>query len=74
MAVYNPEAVAVELLRVAVKAEPNARVIANVTAHDIAMFVVKHIHTCPSCGATSGVNIDCDLCGVISGLEAEIER
>ena len=71
---YNPEAIAVELLRCAVSWEPDVRLLGNVTAHDIALFVVKHIHTCPKCGATSGVNIDCDLCGVISGLEAELEQ
>jgi hypothetical protein len=71
---YNPEAIAVELLRAAVAWEPEARVIANVTAHNLALFVVRHIHTCPKCGACAGVNIDCDLCGVISGLEAEIEQ
>lgn len=62
------EAVAVELLRTAIKHDPDAILVGGVSAKDLARFAASIIGTCPKCGATAWVNIDCDLCGVCSSL------
>lgn len=64
----NPEACAVEVLRCALSHNPNARLIGNVRAIDIAALAAAAIDTCPKCGATAWVNIDCDLCSVCHSL------
>lgn len=58
----NIESIAVEILRCALSHEPAVALIGNVTALDIAILAVRSIDTCPSCGSTAWVNIDCELC------------
>lgn len=71
----NPEKRAVEVLKCALAWEPDARLIGNVRAADIAALAAGAIDTCPKCGATAWVNIDCDLCTVCFSLAyAEPER
>lgn len=63
------EATAVETLKCCLAWDPGARVLGNVRAIDLAALMVKLIDTCPKCGATAWVNIDCDLCGVCHDLD-----
>lgn len=67
----NPEAIAVDVLKCAVSHEPGVRLIGNVTAEQVACLAAHAIDTCPKCGATAWVNIDCDLCGVCMHLMHE---
>lgn len=64
----NREAVAVDVLRCALAWEPNVCLIGNVMACEIAALAASAIDTCPKCGATAWVNIDCDLCMVVGQL------
>jgi len=64
----NREAVAVDVLRCALAWEPNACLLGNVMASEIAALAASAIDTCPKCGATAWVNIDCDLCLVVVSL------
>lgn len=63
------EAIAVEVLRCALAWEPHVCVVGNVTARDIARLAGAAILTCPKCGATAWVDIDCDLCCTMSALQ-----
>ena len=56
------EAIAVDVLQCAITHEPDVRLMGNVRAEDVARLAAHHIDTCPKCGATAWVNIDCDLC------------
>jgi|WetSurMetagenome_2_1015567.scaffolds.fasta_scaffold51063_2 hypothetical protein len=67
----NSEKVAIEVLRCALSWEKDARIIGNVTAHELVVFVSRSILTCPSCGSTAWCNIDCQLCDIGSKLENE---
>lgn len=67
----NPEACAVEVLACAIAWPPATRLLGNVRAADIASLCAHLIDTCPKCGATAWVNIDCDLCNVCSSLRYE---
>jgi hypothetical protein len=62
------ETIAVDVLRCALAWEPNACLMGNVTASEIATLAAWTIDTCPKCGATAWVNIDCDLCLVLADL------
>lgn len=64
----NIEAVAVETLKCAMTWAPDARLVGNVRASDIAALAAAAINTCPKCGATAWVNIDCPLCGICHAL------
>lgn len=68
---FNPEATAVETLKCCLSWEPDARILGNVRAIDLAAILVSQINTCPKCGATAWVNIDCDLCGVCHRLAVD---
>ena len=68
------EQVATELLRCAVAWEPGARVLGNVTAHELAAYVICDFTSCPLCGAEPWVDIDCELCRVCSDVAAEVDR
>ena len=65
------EKVAVELLRTVLKNAPGAEVVGQVTAVDLAKLASRLVDTCPICGATAWVNIDCDLCNVCAKLKNE---
>lgn len=65
----NLEHVAVEVLRGALTHDEGARLIGNVTAHNVARLAVALIRTCPQCGAEAWTNIDCHLCALCSELE-----
>jgi hypothetical protein len=63
------EQIAVDALKCAISWEPGARLLGNVTAQEVARLAAPHIDTCPKCGATAWVNIDCDLCRAVGVLE-----
>lgn len=65
---FNPEGTAVEALKCCLAWEPDARILGNVRAVELAAILVDLINTCPKCGSTAWVNIDCDLCGVCHRL------
>ena len=64
----NREAVAVNVLRFSLALEPNVRLLGDVMASEIAALAASAVDTCPKCGATAWVNIDCDLCLVVTAL------
>lgn len=64
------EQIAIDVLQASIAWEPEVRVVANVTASELAALAAAAVDTCPSCGATAFVNIDCDLCLVCSALLA----
>lgn len=66
------EQISVDVLKCAVGWEPEAKLIGNVSALEVARLAIPNIDSCPKCGATAWVNIDCDLCmmvGVIQNAE-----
>lgn len=63
------ETIAVELLQSSISWEPDARLVGNVTAMELALVAAFIITSCPVCGAEPWVNIDCQLCNVISSIE-----
>lgn len=64
----NLEQVAVDVLHCAISHEPNVCLLGNVIASEVAALAAFVIDSCPKCGATAWVNIDCDLCLVCSQL------
>jgi|JI8StandDraft_1071087.scaffolds.fasta_scaffold80784_1 hypothetical protein len=64
----DPEAIACDALACALAHEPDVRLIGNVTAAEVAALAARSVMTCPACGATAWVNIDCDTCLVCSAL------
>ena len=62
------EAIAVDVLKCAISWESGVCLVGNVTAREIAVLAAHQIDTCPKCGATAWVNIDCDLCGVVGAI------
>lgn len=44
-------------------------ILGGLTALDLASLAVSQIDTCPKCGATAWVNIDCELCAVGAAIE-----
>ena len=64
----NREAVAVAVLRYALAWEPNVCLLGNIMASEIAALAASALDTCPKCGSTAWVNIDCDLCLVVTSL------
>jgi hypothetical protein len=63
------EEIAIELLKCAIAHEPDVRLVGNVTAAELGRVVAYQVQTCPKCGATAWVNIDCDLCLIATHLE-----
>ena len=68
------EEIAATVLKCAVACMPEARLIGNVTAKELAFIVAPLITSCPKCGAEPWCDIDCDLCVAMSALEAEAAR
>lgn len=66
----SPEQIAVDTLKCAIAWEPGVRLIGNVKAIEIAELAARQINTCPKCGSTAWVNIDCDLCTMCHALKA----
>lgn len=64
----NREAVASAVLKSALAWEPDACLVGNVTAAELAALAASALDTCPLCGATAWVNIDCDLCLTCTSL------
>ena len=64
----TPESIAVELLKCALAHEPDACLIGNVMACEVAALAARHVMMCPECGSTAWVNIDCDMCMVCAQL------
>ena len=67
-AMLAPEVAAVEILRCALGWEPEARILENVRACEVARLAANAIMTCPACGAEAWVNIDCETCLVVGKL------
>jgi hypothetical protein len=67
------ETIAADVLKIALAWDKDARLIGNVTATELAILAVSAIDTCPLCGATAGVNLDCELCCVISGISEDAQ-
>ncbi len=65
------ESVAVDVLRCAMAWQPDAKLIGNVTARDVARLAAATVTSCPKCGAEPWVNIDCNLCRACGSLEDE---
>lgn len=63
------EQIAVDVIQCALGWEPDVRLIGNVKASEIALLASMVIDTCPKCGSTAWVNIDCDLCLLIGDLK-----
>lgn len=64
----DPETIARMTLEAALAWDPDARLIGNVTAAEVAALAARAVTTCPSCGAEAWVNIDCDACLVCAAL------
>lgn len=64
--------IAEAVLHCAVEWEPEARILGNVTAREVAKLAAHVIESearpCPACGAEPWVNIDCGLCCAMSAL------
>lgn len=70
----NLEQIAVETLKCALSWAPDARLVGNVKASELATLAAHIIDTCPQCGATAWVNIDCTLCGICHELRLVLDR
>lgn len=64
----DPETIARDVLASALAHEPDVRLIANVTAAEVAALVARAVMTCPACGTEAWCNIDCDTCLICSAL------
>lgn len=62
------DAVAEDLLGCALTHEPGSRLIGNVTASEIVRLAAGFMTSCPACGAEAWVNIDCNVCLVVSAI------
>lgn len=67
---YDPR---VAMLQCALAWEPEARLIGNVTALDVAKVAALTMTQCPSCGSEAWVNIDCRVCVTVAPLVADAE-
>ena len=67
---YDPR---VAMLQCALAWEPDARLIGNVTALDVAKVAALTMTQCPACGSEAWVNIDCNVCRVVGPLMPESE-
>lgn len=66
--------ISVDVLQCAIGWDPQAKLIGNVSALELARLAIPNIDSCPKCGAIAWVSIDCDLCmmvGVIQDTEEE---
>lgn len=63
------ESIARDVLCCAISHDPDARLIGNVRASEVAALAAREIMTCPKCGAEAWVNIDCDLCLIAGQLQ-----
>lgn len=68
------EIVALEVLKCALSLEPEACILGNATAAEVAALAAEQITTCPKCGAEAWVNIDCDLCDLGSSLHRQCDE
>lgn len=62
------DAIAEDILHCALTHEPGSRLLGNVTASEIVRLAAGAMATCPACGAEAWVNIDCDVCLVVSAI------
>ena len=65
------EVIAGELLECAFAWDPEAMIVGNVRAKEIVFMLVASglFSTCPACGATAWVEIDCPVCNACGELE-----
>lgn len=66
----EPETIARMTLEAALTWDPDARLIGDVTAAEVAALAARAVMTCPACGSEAWVNIDCDMCLVCAALVA----
>ena len=64
----DPETIARMTLDAALTWDPDARLIGDVTASEVAALAARAVMTCPRCGSDAWVNIDCDVCLVCASL------
>lgn len=62
------EQIAVDILKSALTHEPDSRLIANVSAHEVIKLAAREVLSCPRCGAEPWCNIDCDVCLVVGQI------
>lgn len=62
------EQIAISALECATSWDPNTCLLGNTTAREVVFLAAFHIDTCPACGSTSWVNIDCVLCQVVDSV------
>ena len=70
----NIEKIASDALRYALSQDKDSFVLGNLTHEEVAYLAMSAIGCCPLCGATTWVNIDCDLCNTCSDLQNKIEH
>jgi hypothetical protein len=56
-------------LRYAISREPDELLLGCITAAELVALTADAVMQCPKCGAESWVNIDCDLCLVVSQIQ-----
>lgn len=69
-AMMNREAVAAKVLEAALSWQPDACLVGNVMACELAALAASAIDYCPRCGAGGWCGVDCDLCIAHSRLMA----
>lgn len=62
------EKIAVRVMKHAFKHAPDEIIAGDVTSLDLVRLAAPNVLTCPSCGSTAWVNIDCDVCQMCSKL------
>lgn len=67
------EQIAIDVLKSATSREPDACLVGNVTALELGYLAASRVMTCPSCGSTAWVNIDCRLCLTMSAVCSQSE-
>jgi hypothetical protein len=66
--IRDPGHIALAILKRALSVKPDACLVGDVMACELAMLAAWHVPQCPKCGAEAWCNIDCDLCALCSEL------
>ena len=69
MSEQSIEQIAGDVLKCALAHDPDACLVGNVTALEMARMAVATLTTCPACGAEAWCNLDCHVCEVCTLLE-----
>lgn len=65
------EQIAADMLRTALASAPDEVMFDGVTALEVARVAIKHIMTCPRCGAEAWCDIDCFVCELADRLSKD---